>query len=228
MIAADSIEGKPKALNLEEGLALTDLLDNEVVNIFVELDRVIAPVLCIPVDKLELWISLVDLHRDCVCSFQKVEFSERTLEVMHAGVELSGNWNLFKRVVGIERVSCRVRVQLDASLHYDPLLMTALRLLGYTNLEHVVALRVGQFQRVLLFDHPINYMLYLCEGQAELYQCLFFNPAIRLLGQLDIRRVLKLDLERVAVEEVSPNEAARHNIPRHGCRLQTNAILMCL
>ena len=71
-------------------------------------------------------------------------------------------------------------------------------------------------------------MLYLCEGQAELYQCLFFNPAIRLLGQLDIRRVLKLDLERVAVEEVSPNEAARHNIPRHGCRLQADAIFMCL
>ena len=71
-------------------------------------------------------------------------------------------------------------------------------------------------------------MLYLCEGQAELYQCLFFDPAIWLLGQLNIRRILKLDLERVALEEVSPNEAARHNITRHGCRLQTNAILMRL
>ena len=62
LIAADSIEGKTETFYLEESFALADLLNDKVIDVLVELNRLITAMVYVAEHKLQLRVCLTDFY----------------------------------------------------------------------------------------------------------------------------------------------------------------------
>lgn len=93
LVQAHPSEGQSKALDFEESLCLADLLDQEVVNVLIELDCMVAAMRLPPENELQLRVGLTKLHRHYICRLQEIELTQRPLEVMHLREDLSGYWH---------------------------------------------------------------------------------------------------------------------------------------